>query len=70
MSHLRLKSVTVVYVEQYISAPWFVLVLGLKNKTYLGPKGYAVAQVVEEQPYKPEGRGCDFRWSYLNFSLT
>ena len=25
-------------------------------------KGYAVAQLVETQRYKPEGRGLDSRW--------
>jgi hypothetical protein len=31
---------------------------------------YAVAQLVEELRYKPEGRGFDPRWSNWNFSMT
>jgi len=31
---------------------------------------YAVTQLVEALRYKPEGRGFDFRWCHLNFSLT
>jgi hypothetical protein len=30
----------------------------------------AVAQMVEEPLYKPEGRGFDSRWCHYNFSLT
>ena len=33
-------------------------------------RGYAMAQLVEALPYKPEGRGFDFRWRPWNFSLT
>jgi len=29
-----------------------------------------VAQLVEAQRYKSEGRGFDSQWSYWNFSLT
>ena len=29
-----------------------------------------MAQLVEALRYKPEGRGFDFRWYHLNFSLT
>ena len=29
----------------------------------------SVAQLVEAQRYKPEGRGFDFRWCHWNFSL-
>jgi hypothetical protein len=32
--------------------------------------GYAVAQLVEAQRFKPEGRGFDSRWCHWNFSLT
>jgi hypothetical protein len=32
-----------------------------------GARGGAV---VEALRYKPEGRGIDFRWCYLKFSLT
>jgi len=32
--------------------------------------GNAVAQLVEELRYKPEGRGFDSRWCHWNFSLT
>jgi len=31
--------------------------------------GYAVAELVEAQRYKPEGRGFDSRWCHWNFSL-
>jgi hypothetical protein len=30
----------------------------------------AVAQLVEAQRYKPEGRGVDSQWFHWNFSLT
>jgi hypothetical protein len=30
----------------------------------------AVAQLVEELRYKPEGRGFDSRWCHWNFSLA
>ena len=33
-------------------------------------RGHAVAQLVEAQLYKPEGRGFDSRWCHWNFSLT
>jgi hypothetical protein len=33
-------------------------------------KGHAVAQLVEAQRYKPEGREFDSRGCYWNFSLT
>ena len=29
-----------------------------------------MAQIVEALPFKPEGRGFDSRWCYLNVSLT
>ena len=29
-----------------------------------------IAQLVEAQPYTPEGRGFDFRWYHWSFSLT
>jgi len=29
-----------------------------------------VAHLFEAMPYKPEGRGFDFRWCHWNFSLT
>jgi hypothetical protein len=32
--------------------------------------GHAVAQLVEELRYRPEGRGFDFRWRHRNFSST
>jgi hypothetical protein len=32
--------------------------------------GYAVAQLVEELRYKPEGREFEFRWSHWNVSVT
>jgi hypothetical protein len=32
--------------------------------------GHAVAQLVEELRYEPEGRGFDSRWCHCNFSLT
>jgi hypothetical protein len=32
--------------------------------------GHAVAQLVEELLYKPEGRGFDSRWCHWNFSVT
>jgi hypothetical protein len=32
--------------------------------------GQAVAQLVEELRYKPEGRGFHSRWCHLIFSLT
>jgi len=32
--------------------------------------GHAVAQLIEVQHYKTEGRGFDSRWSHWNFSLT
>jgi hypothetical protein len=32
--------------------------------------GHAVAQSVEAQRYKSEGRGFDYRWAYWNFSCT
>jgi hypothetical protein len=32
--------------------------------------GHAVVQFVEVLHYKPEGRGCDSRWSHWNFSVT
>jgi hypothetical protein len=31
--------------------------------------GHAVAQLVEAQRYKPEGRGFDSRWVHWNFLL-
>jgi hypothetical protein len=31
--------------------------------------GHAVAQLVEAQRCKQEGRGFDFRWGHWNFSL-
>jgi hypothetical protein len=34
---------------------------------YYDNKGYAVAQLVEAQRYKPEDRGFDSRWSHWNF---
>jgi len=33
-------------------------------------RGHAVAQLVEELHYKPEGRGFDSRWCHWNVSLT
>ena len=39
-------------------------------KDYIIDVGHAVAQLVEVLRYKPEGRGFDFRWCHLNFSLT
>jgi hypothetical protein len=44
-----------------------------KNETsspLLWLTGYVVAQLVEALPYKPEGRGFDFRWSHWDFSMT
>ena len=32
--------------------------------------GYAVAQLVQELRYKPEGRGFSFRWCHWNVSVT
>ena len=32
--------------------------------------GHAVAQLVEAQRYKPEGRGFNSRWCHWIFSLT
>jgi hypothetical protein len=32
--------------------------------------GHAVAQFVEAQRFKPEGRGFDSRWCHWNFSMT
>jgi hypothetical protein len=31
---------------------------------------HAVAQLVEERRYKPEGRGLGYRWCHWNFLLT
>ena len=35
-----------------------------------GTAAKVVAQLVEALRYKPKGRGCDSRWSHLNFSVT
>ena len=45
------------------------VVYRIKSK-YVVLSGHAVAQLVEELRYKPEGRGFDFRWCHWNFSLT
>jgi len=37
---------------------------------YIEKVGYAIAQLVEELRYKPEGRGFDSRWCNWNFLLT
>jgi hypothetical protein len=42
---------------------WFIL------KSF-SSKGWAVAQLVEAQRYKPEGHGFDCLWGHWDFSLT
>jgi hypothetical protein len=42
----------------------------LYHSTYCHLWGHAVAQLVEELRYKPEGRGIDSRLCHWNFSFT
>ena len=43
----------------------------LSNNLYFLRRGrHTVAQLVEAQRYKSEGRGFDSRWCHWNFSLT
>jgi len=54
----------------YIQILIYLIIRPCYYVCFFDVRRHAAEQLVEVLRYKPEGRGSDSRWFYLNFSLT